>query len=442
MFNFLFFFNYICIMNYIKNFNHSDSIIHKIPKATEILLLGESTHGTEEFYKIRSDITKQLVSVNNFNIILFETDWFNLYNVNKYIHNTSESKSAIDSLSNIHNFPIWLWKNNIIIDLIEWLKNFNTKSTKKVYLLGLDCYLLKESLDWLYTFLKLIDIDLYNKLFSNFTLINNCKTTNEFINIAITNPNIDLFFQDYFQQLLIQIQNNSEIYIQKCNQLNIDTIAVISAEICCDVIINSYEYFKKQYLEPPGSNASWNTRDQHMLMTTMKLKDKIPHSKIIIWAHNSHIGDSTATEYGGTDFSNNNSWNLGQMCRAMFENTFIIGFGTYNGSVLAASKWNEKHNIYVLNIPIKDSIEEHIYYFCKSRNINNCFIDLNECKNIPPFNIKKKQRMIGVIYNSNNELQSHYITSTLSQQYNLYIFINHTSHLIEENKKKNFSDSF
>jgi hypothetical protein len=154
-------------------------------------------------------------------------------------------------------------------------------------------------------------------------------------------------------------------------------------------MINSYEYFKKQYLEPPGSNASWNTRDQHMLMTTMKLKDKIPNSKIIIWAHNSHIGDATSTEYGGTDFSNNNSWNLGQMCRAMFENSFIIGFGTYNGSVLAAPKWNEKHNIYILNIPIEDSIEHYIYHFCKSRNINNCYIDLEKCKNISPFNTKK-----------------------------------------------------
>ena len=124
-------------------------------------------------------------------------------------------------------------------------------------------------------------------------------------------------------------------------------------------------------------------------MTTMKLKDKIPNSKIIIWAHNSHIGDATATEHGGTDFSNNNSWNLGQMCRAMFENTFIIGFGTYNGSVLAAPKWDEKHNIYILNVPIEDSIEEHIYHFCKSRNINNCFIDLNEYKNIPTLILKK-----------------------------------------------------
>ena len=429
-------------MNYIKNFNHDDSIINNIPKKTDILLLGESTHGTEEFYKNRSDITKQLITYDAFNIILFETDWFNLYNVNKYIHNTSISKTAQEALSNINSFPIWLWKNNIIIDLIEWLKDFNKKSTKKVYLLGLDCYLLKESLDWLYAFLKIIDINLYNTVKSNLEFMKEYKTTKDIIQCAMNNSNIDLFIQDYFQQLLIQIQNNSEKYIIKCKELDIDTIAVISAEICCDVMINSYEYFKKQYLEPCGSNASWNTRDQHMLMTTMKLKDKIPNSKIIIWAHNSHIGDATSTEQGGTDFSNNNYWNLGQMCRAMFENTFIIGFGTYDGSVLAAPKWSEKHNIYILNIPIEDSIEEHIYNFCKSRNINNCFIDLKECKNIAPFNTKTKQRMIGVIYNSNNELQSHYITSTLCDHYDLYIFISHTSHLIEPSQKKSFTYSF
>ena len=337
-------------MNSIKNFKHADSIINKIPKHTDILLLGESTHGTEEFYKTRSDITKQLVTFDDFNIILFETDWFNLYNVNKYINNTSESTSAKEALSNIHSFPVWLWKNNIIIDLIEWLKIFNQKNSKKVYLLGLDCYLLKESLDWLYTFLKLIDIELYNIVQSNLLFMKKYKTINEFIKVSVNNQNMDTFVQDYFQQLLIKIQTNSDKYIKKCKIRNIDTIAVISAEICCDVMINSYEYFKKQYLEPPGSNASWNTRDQHMLMTTMKLKDKIPNAKIIIWAHNSHIGDATATEHGGTDFSNNNSWNLGQMCRAMFENTFIIGFGTYDGSLLASQKWGEKHNIYILSL--------------------------------------------------------------------------------------------
>jgi protein-L-isoaspartate(D-aspartate) O-methyltransferase len=173
-----------------------------------------------------------------------------------------------------------------------------------------------------------------------------------------------------------------------------------------------------------------------MLMTTMKLKDSINKSKIIIWGHNNHICDATATENGGTNLINNNNWNLGQMCRSMFQNTYIIGLGTYNGSLIATHELNKKYSIYILNLPLEDSIEQYIYMFCKLRNINNCYIDLNLCKNISPFNQKKKQRTIGLIYNPINEINYHYISSILSKQFDLYIFISYTTHLIKTTKKK------
>ena len=254
-------------------------------------------------------------------------------------------------------------------------------------------------------------------------------------------PVNDIYFENYFQDLLITIQSKSDYYKKLCNQKDIDTIAVISAEICCDVIINSFEYFKKQYLEPPGSNASWNTRDQHMLMTTMKLKENIKNAKIIVWAHNSHIGDATASSNGGTDFSNNNTWNLGQMCRNVFKH-FIIGLGTYNGTVLAAPKWDNNEEIYALNLPIDISIESFIYKQCQIHNIKNCYIDLTKCANINPFCDFVKQRMIGVIYCPNTELQSHYVTYNISKQFDLYIFISQTTSLKKIIPKKKFSQSF
>jgi len=418
-------------MEYIKHFKSVDSIVNNIPDDNEILLLGESTHGTKEFYETRANITKNLVKNNNYNVILFESDWFNMYSINKYINHSSD-KTIQKLMNSFKYFPVWMWKNNIIKDLIEWLKEYTKISKKKVYLLGLDCYLLLESLEWIYTFLELIDIELYKKIKIDLTFIKKYKKTEDLIFDIMSNklPMNDECFEEYFQNLLIIIQNNTEKYKKICLEKNIDIFSVISVEICCDVIINSYEYFKKQYIEPSGSNASWNARDQHMLMTTMKLKDNIKDAKIIIWAHNSHIGDATATENGGTTFANNNTWNLGQMCRAMFLNTYIIGFGTYNGSVTAAQEWNKKSEIFVLNIPIEDSIENIIYKLCKTKNINDCFINLEKCK-YEPFNILKKQRMIGVIYNSNNELQSHYVGSILSKQYNLYIFISHTEHLVK-----------
>ena len=431
-------------MDFIKQYNNVYSILNNIPKNTDVLLLGESTHGSEEFYKFRSDLTKQLIQDQNYNIILFETDWFNLYNVNKYINNNSDTTNVEDVLVNINNFPEWLWKNNIIIELIEWLKVYNNLTNKKIYLLGLDCYLLIESLTWLYIFFKLFDEPLYNKIKKDLYFINNFKKTTDFINAIMNNqlPVNDIYFENYFQDLLITIQSKSDYYKKLCNEKNIDTIAVISAEICCDVIINSFEYFKKQHLEPPGSNASWNTRDQHMLMTTMKLKENIKNAKIIIWAHNSHIGDATASCNGGTDFSNNNTWNLGQMCRAMFSHTFIIGLGTCTGTVRAASKWNIEEEVFVLNLPIDISIESFIYKQCQILNIKNCYIDLNKCKTITPYCNFVKQRMIGVIYSPNTELQSHYVTYNISQQFDLYVFISQTTALEKIIPKKKFSQSF
>ncbi len=431
-------------MDFIKQYNNVYSILNNIPKNTDVLLLGESTHGSEEFYKFRSDLTKQLIQDQNYNIILFETDWFNLYNVNKYINNNSDTTNVEDVLVNINNFPEWLWKNNIIIELIEWLKVYNNLTNKKIYLLGLDCYLLIESLTWLYIFFKLFDEPLYNKIKKDLYFINNFKKTTDFINAIMNNqlPVNDIYFENYFQDLLITIQSKSDYYKKLCNEKNIDTIAVISAEICCDVIINSFEYFKKQHLEPPGSNASWNTRDQHMLMTTMKLKENIKNAKIIIWAHNSHIGDATASCNGGTDFSNNNTWNLGQMCRAMFSHTFIIGLGTCTGTVRAASKWNIDEEVFVLNLPIDISIESFIYKQCQILNIKNCYIDLNKCKTITPYCNFVKQRMIGVIYSPNTELQSHYVTYNISQQFDLYVFISQTTALEKIIPKKKFSQSF
>lgn len=419
-------------MDNIYNFNYN-KLYDFIPNNNEILLLGESNHGCNEFYEIRSNITKYLIENQEYNIILFESDWLNIFDINFYIHSNNfnlynnKYNNSYDILNNIKYFPKWMWNNTIIHNLIEDCKNFN----KKIYFLGIDCYLFIESYQWIIKFLNIIDINLSTKIKTDLFFIEYFNNTQDFIQSIIIGKfkKYDLFCEQYLQKLLIIIQNNFDIYKNICVQKNIDIINLISLEQLCEVLINSYEYFKKQYLEPSGSNASWNTRDQHMLMTIMKLKDKIPNSKIIVWAHNSHIGDSTATNRGGIDFNNNNNWNLGQMTRAIFENTFIIGFGNYNGTITAAKEWNSPQEFIDVNLPINNSIEYNIYNIIQKKNITNCIIYLHN-NHLDIFNKYMKQRMIGVIYNKNNELQSHYIDSILSKQYNLYIFISNISYLV------------
>lgn len=409
-------------MNYIRNFNNHNSIINTIPKTTDVLLLGQSTYGTEEFNKIQINIIKSLITYNDYNIILIETDWHILYDINKYIHNNK----YININTHINNLPLWL-KNDNFIDFINWLKDYNNSSLKKIYLLGIDSCSFIETIQLFYKILKIIDNKLYNTLIVDLHFLNKYRTTKDFINHINNSNKLNKYsIEEYFQDLLIKIQKNKNFYQNSCIDNKLDIIDIISIEIYCNIIINSYENIK---------NPHTYIRDQQMLLTTMKLKDSIKNSKIIIWGHNNHIGDATATENGGTNLVNNNNWNLGQMCRSMFQNTYIIGFGTYNGSLTASDELNKKYSTHILNLPLKDSIEQYIYMFCKFRNINNCYINLNLCKNISPFNQKKKQRTIGLMYNSNNEINYHYISSILSKQFDLYIFISYTTHLIKTTKK-------
>ena len=420
-------------MNIVDIYNNQDSIIRFIPKNTQFLLLGESTHGTREFYEIRSKITQELVEYNDFNIIFFETDWLNVIHINQYIQSdTSSFDTASETLDNINKFPEWMWKNDIIIELIEWLKVHNQKMEKKIYVLGMDCYLLVESYHYIIGFLENMDIELCNKIKKDLHFLNSYDNTQKFMHFVVHHPDQSLvsFYENYFQHILITIQNKYDTYFEFCKEKNIDTLYLITLEQSAEVMINSFEYFKKQYSEPPGSNVSWNTRDQHMLMTLMKLNEKIPNSKMIIWAHNSHISDSTATNNSSQEFTKNDTWNLGQMSRAILPNTYIIGFGTYQGTVTAASKWGNKHEQFVLQLPIKDSIEYYIYKLAQERNMTNCVINLRKKNDLIEFNQYTKQRMIGVIYNFNNELQSHYISSIFSNHYDLYIFISYTHALI------------
>ena len=143
-------------------------------------------------------------------------------------------------------------------------------------------------------------------------------------------------------------------YIKNHKNINVDLIDIISSEQNAEIIVNGEEYFRKMLLEPPGSQASWNTRDQHMLTTIMKLRNRLEiiynnTPKMIIWAHNSHIGNSIATNRGGIDFSNNNTWNLGQMVKENYPKSQAIGFYTYNGTVTASTKDNIDNTEYELS---------------------------------------------------------------------------------------------
>tara|TARA_B100001094_G_scaffold250112_1_gene247583 strand:+ start:10314 stop:11615 length:1302 start_codon:yes stop_codon:yes gene_type:complete len=416
-----------------------DDIINDIQDNIQFVLLGESTHGTKEFYELRKDITKQLIKHKKFNIILVESDWNNLYRVNRYISKfyNSNDTTPIQSLQDIKHFPLWTYRNNVIVNLIKFLKEWNNQQTieNQVYFLGIDCYQFFQSYKWIIQFLKIIDIDFYNKIKDSIKFIEKFNDIQSYITFIIKNNKMEYIQSLYDKILSIITWDKFDNYIQKCQQLKIDKFNVVSLEQNIEIIINSTEYFLKNYLEPPGSNSSWACRDSHWLTTCMRLIDKMPsvnnrnNNKIIIWAHNSHIGNALHTDKGGIDFKKNELFNIGQYIKSVYppENSLLIGFLTHNGSVTASTQWDYPSCKFIINDSIQDSIENLFHQICQNTKKKSFYLDFKKYKNILTQIIY--QRYIGVIYNPQNELQSHYSKSIISKQYDSIIFIDKTHEL-------------
>lgn len=345
------------------------NLINNIPLETEFVLLGECTHGTKEFYQIRSSITKKLIEECDYNLVLFEGEWPVIWNIDKYIndrkpiHNTGR-----EALNDIVNFPKWMWNNPIIEELVEWLKVKNTNT----HLLGIDCYSLLESKKQLIEFLDGVDPDYSKQVRKMLSFLDRYSNGQEYgyhiVNGELKNHSTQI--QLVLQNLLSDLQWN-----KLPNYKNIDKLELLNAEQNCEILVNADEYYRKMYSEPSGSRACWNIRDQHMTTTLMRLKEYFPNSKIIIWAHNSHIGDALASNTGSNSFDENNNWNLGQMVRQVFGNTEIIGFYTYQGTVTASNQWDGETLQMELKPAYSNSYEDYFHQIANYKNISNFYID-------------------------------------------------------------------
>ena len=277
--------------------------------------------------------------------------------------------------------------------------------------------------------------DFYNQIKSQIIFIEKFNDIQSYITHLIKNNKVEYIQQLYDKILSVLTWEKFDGYIDRCKKLKIDKFNIISLEQSMEIIINSTEYFLKNYMEPPGSNSSWACRDSHWLTTCMRLIDKMPsvnnrdNNKIIIWAHNSHIGNALYTERGGIDFQKNELFNIGQYIKSVYgeDKTLLLGFLTYTGSVTAANEWNQPSCKYIINDAINESIEYLLHKICENTQKNTFYLDFKKHPDILTDMIY--QRYIGVVYKPDTELQSHYSKSIISKQYDSIIFINSTNEL-------------
>jgi erythromycin esterase len=384
-------------------------LIEKI-KDKKIVMLGESSHGTQEFYEWRRLLSNELLSKHDFNFIAVEGDWPACERINQYIHGDS-SKNTAQVITGFSRWPTWMWGNTEVTDLMDDLRGINNNTGKEVGFHGLDIYSLFESLDETIKKLDSIDPILAAKareLFSCFDPYRHDERA-----YAHSLFRIPKGCKEEVASVLSQIL--------KKNLKNDQFYDVIQN---ARIIKNAERYYRAMITY---DEDSWNVRDQHMLETLDSLLEHYgTKSKAIIWAHNTHIGD-----YRATSMVNHGQINLGGLAREKYgvEEVALIGFTTFTGKVIASHSWDGP--IQVMSIPnaIEGSLEFALHEAIPKLHEQNFYLDFSLIRENSNFLNVMGHRAIGVVYHPEHEHRGNYVPTIPAKRYDALVFFNETQAL-------------
>lgn len=389
------------------------SIVTERTGNAKFVLLGEASHGTSEFYTVRAEITKKLIMEKGFAFVAVEGDWPACQAVNRYIKGyDTESQSAREVLSSFNRWPTWMWANEEIIDLIEWMKIYNENHDvqPKVGFYGIDMYSLWESMEEVISYLTKIDspdVEIAKKAFTCFEPFN--RDNQEY---AVSAGLYSEGCIDEVAKLLATIQKKKDQYpCEEELRLNLEVNALVA--------YNAEHYYRSMVVR---DEESWNIRDTHMVHALNEvMKFYGSKAKAIVWEHNTHVGDARAT-----DMAHNGMVNVGELIRQQNaqEDVYIIGFGTNRGTVIAADEWGVNHDVKIVPKAIGGSWEDLMHRAGAFDKM--LFFDT---ENKHSFQTKIGHRAIGVVYRPEFEQFGNYVPSHMSQRYDGFIYIDETSAL-------------
>jgi len=379
----------------------------------QIVMIGEASHGTSEFYTIRAELSKKLIEQKGFQLIAVEGDWPSAQAVNRYVKGYStEGETAKDVLINAFDrWPTWMWANKEVENFTEWLKTFNSSREKKIGFYGIDLYSLFESIDEVLKFLSKnpqhqVDLEYAKKAFTCFEPYNRMPE-----HYALSAAHFSDECISEVASLLHSLRNHRDHF---SNEQEEDLNVVMNA-----LVAKNAEIY---YREMMSDEKSWNTRDYHMVEAIHELRKYYGEgTKIIVWEHNTHIGDASETS-----MKNEQMINVGQVIREQYgkENTYAIGFGTYEGTVIAADQWGDPFEIIKVP-PAKLTKWEGQLHAASPEDKVLLFNDENR----ELFNDWIGHRAIGVVYNPEYEAYGNYVPSRVGSRYDAFIYIKRTTAL-------------
>lgn len=392
------------------------ALIERVGNA-RIVLIGEASHGTHEFYRERVEITQRLIEQKGFVAVAVEADWPDALRVNRYVTGTGNDPDADDALAGFRRFPTWMWRNADILNFIGWLRDFNESRQRgsRVGFYGLDLYSLQTSIEAVIRYLEHVDPPAAVRARRHYSCFDEVADPTEYgytLALGLTES-----CRDEVMQTLMELRRSSETYIHLDGGVAEDEY--FYAEQNARVAKDAEEYYRTMIDQRV---SSWNLRDRHMFETLEELATHLARhrdgTKIIVWAHNSHVGNAAATE-----MSRRGEFNIGQLTRRRYgTQSALIGFTTYAGTVSAASDWGAPVERMIVRPALAGSYEELFH----RTGVPRFSLMLDDPAVRAACRGPLLERAIGVVYRPETERESHYFQSQLSDQFDAVIHIDHT----------------
>jgi erythromycin esterase-like protein/predicted phosphoribosyltransferase len=375
-----------------------------------LVLIGDATHGTHEFYATRARMTQRLIEEKGFHAVAIEADWPDAYRVNRYVHGHGEDMTAQQALRGFEQFPAWMWRNSVVLDFVGWLREHNTKHAKTGFY-GLDLFSMHKSADEIISYLAKADPAAAAKARERYSCFDHADGGRE------RGPGAAFGAGEPCERAIVEqlagIQRHAMQEARRAGLMADDE--AFYAEQNARLVVEADRYYRAVF---DRRESSWNLRDRHMADTLDSLAEHLGEhgtaGKVVVWAHNSHVGDARATE-----MSARGELTVGQLVRERHPTSSrLVGFTTYTGTVAAASQWGGPVQRKQVRPALGGSVEQLFHQ-----------TGLPEFMLIAPSGVldsARLERAIGVVYQPDCERPSHYYRARIADQFDAVVHIDST----------------
>jgi erythromycin esterase-like protein len=396
-----------------------DPLIERIG-AARFVLLGEASHGTHDFYHERAQITERLIEEKGFAAVAVEADWPDAYRVNRYVRGMSDDVYGIEALADFQRFPTWMWRNTDVVEFVEWLRTYNDSlpsSAAKVGFYGLDLYSLRASMEAVLRYLDKVDPDTAKLARTRYACFDHFGEDTQVYGL-IAGSGLAKSCQEEVVSQLVELQRRAMDYARRDGRVAEDEF--FYAEQNARLVKNAEAYYRSMFLRDV---SSWNLRDRHMAemlkALVRHLGRQVGRAKVVVWAHNSHVGDARATEMG-----QRGELNIGQLARERYgAETILVGFTTHHGTVTAASEWGGPAERKRVRPALAGSYE---VMFHVTRLTRFLLTWPGHDLLVKGLHDSQLERAIGVIYRPDTERLSHYFRTRLPDQFDAVLHFDET----------------